>query len=382
MNSVNRVALSFWIFGLLNNVLYVIILSAAWDLVGSEVPKAVVLLPDIVPGFLVKIAAPFFIHRISYNHRLFAMVMLSCLGMFTVARNHLLAFRIAGIICASASSGLGELTFLQLTHFYPDIAVHYFSSGTGMAGLGGAFLYFLLTSLMRLQVQTALVISAFFPLGFLFVYFALLPDSSAFPVDQPYERVASPAITHPDSVAHTIKRLKSLFLPYMLPLASVYIAEYTLNQGVSPTLLFPIKSTPFTEYRDIYVAYSTLYQLGVFISRSSASFVRIKNLHLLAVLQAMNLALAIWQSMFMFLPSIYWTMLLIFYEGLLGGAAYVNTFLSVRESTHNSQREFAMGAVGISDSAGIVCAAIISLYLEPALCGYQVSTGRNWCRSK
>ena len=38
-----RIFLSFLLFGLINNILYVVILSAAIDLVGSSTPKAVVL---------------------------------------------------------------------------------------------------------------------------------------------------------------------------------------------------------------------------------------------------------------------------------------------------------------------------------------------------
>lgn len=72
-------------------------------------------------------------------------------------------------------------------------------------------------------------------------------------------------------------------------------------------------------------------------------------------------------------------MILVFYEGLLGGASYVNTFMKVSEEVILSEREFAMGAVGLSDSAGVVCAGLISLHLEKALCNYQKSTGRPFC---
>ncbi|KAK1074789.1 battenin CLN3 protein, partial [Friedmanniomyces endolithicus] len=57
-------------------------------------------------------------------------------------------------------------------------------------------------------------------------------------------------------------RARYLLLPYMLPLFLVYLAEYTINQGVAPTLLFPLARTPFTHYRDFYPAYATIYQLG------------------------------------------------------------------------------------------------------------------------
>lgn len=62
-----RIFIAFWLFGLINNVLYVVNLSAAIDLVGPLVPKATVLLADVLPSFLVKIVAPFFIHVVPYK---------------------------------------------------------------------------------------------------------------------------------------------------------------------------------------------------------------------------------------------------------------------------------------------------------------------------
>lgn len=77
----------------------------------------------------------------------------------------------------------------------------------------------------------------------------------------------------------------------MLPLLLVYIAEYTINQGVAPNLLFPLESSPFDEYRSFYSTYGAIYQFGVFISRSSTPFVRIHNLYLPSLLQVGNLIL-------------------------------------------------------------------------------------------
>lgn len=35
---------------------------------------------------------------------------------------------------------------------------------------------------------------------------------------------------------------------YMVPLFLVYLAEYTINQGVAPTLLFPLAESPFKHF--------------------------------------------------------------------------------------------------------------------------------------
>ena len=46
----------------------------------------------------------------------------------------------------------------------------------------------------------------------------------------------------------------------MIPLVLVYFSEYEINQGVFPTLLFPLEETPFKSYRDIYPTYMGIYQ--------------------------------------------------------------------------------------------------------------------------
>ena len=60
--------------------------------------------------------------------------------------------RLFGISLASLSSGLGELTFLQMTTTLPTLstsrtALGAWSSGTGFAGIAGAALWWMLRSL-------------------------------------------------------------------------------------------------------------------------------------------------------------------------------------------------------------------------------------------
>lgn len=165
----------------------------------------------------------------------------------------------------------------------------------------------------------------------------------------------------------------------MLPLLLVYIAEYTINQGVSPTLLFPLPSTPFYHYRAFYPTYNAIYQSGVFISRSSTPFVRIHHLYLPSLLQCVNLAVLILQALFDFIPSVWIVFVIIFWEGLLGGAVYVNTFAEISDKVRQEEREFSLGAVTVSDSAGICVAGVVGMALEVGLCGWQVRRGKDWC---
>ena len=410
------------LLGLINNVLYVIILSAALDLVGPTLPKSLVLLFDVVPSFLTKLLLPYVIHAIPYHLRIPILVLLSFLGMQFVAYAPSLGWRMFGVALASVASGIGELSFVGLTHYYGQFALASWGSGTGAAGLVGAGMYSVVTTWWRWSIRGALAIFSFLPIVMLVSFFGVLPrevlhhrkvprenesedeeetDVGSMEAEgllsqpSPIGEGARPAVStqHASipnflhSLKHKLQRTQKLFFPYMLPLLLVYIAEYTINQGVSPTLLFgvekpgerPVPSPPFKHFRDFYPTYNTIYQLGVFISRSSHLLVRVHALYPPSLLQCLNLVILILQALFPYFPNVYLVFLVIFWEGLLGGAVYVNTFAKVSEDMSGQEREFSLGAVTVADSGGICIAGFVGLWLEGALCRFQVERGREWC---
>lgn len=156
-------------------MLYVIILSAALDLVGPTLPKAIVLLADVMPSVFVKLLAPYAIHRVPYPIRVWLLVVLSFVGMQLVAWQTTLLARLFGVMLASVASGLGELSFLGLTHYYGPFAIPFWGSGTGAAGLLGAGLYVCATSLLGLSVRASIMAFGFLPLIMLLAFFSILP---------------------------------------------------------------------------------------------------------------------------------------------------------------------------------------------------------------
>ncbi|KAG0333441.1 battenin CLN3 protein [Podila horticola] len=127
---------------------------------------------------------------------------------------------------------------------------------------------------------------------------------------------------------------------------------------------------PFMQY----VTYAAIYQVGVFISRSSASYIQISRVWIPSFLQVCTLLFMISQALVGFIPWIYLIFAIILWEGLLGGSTYVHTYIGIsRDLEHDPKaKEFALGAVGVADGLGITMAGLVSLYLEPALCHYQV----------
>lgn len=154
-------------------------------------------------------------------------------------------------------------------------------------------------------------------------------------------------------------------LCYIIPLVLVYFAEYFINQGLFELLFF--RNTSLTHAQQ-YRWYQMLYQAGVFISRSSLRCCRIRFTWALALLQCLNMAVLLADIWLSFLPSIYLVFGVILYEGLLGGAAYVNTFHNIALETSDKHREFAMAAACISDTLGISLSGLLALPLHDFLC--------------
>ncbi|KIY49732.1 batten's disease protein Cln3, partial [Fistulina hepatica ATCC 64428] len=447
---------SFFIFGLFNNVLYVIILSAALDLVPPSTPKGIIAFVNIAPALVAKLGWPYVLKgRIRYARRLLGCYALSTLGMIVVALFESLSMKLLGIAFASFSSGLGELTFLQLSTTYGSCAaehgIGYFASGTGAAGIVGALVWWEVRSI---GVRFGVGLSSIFPAVIPLTYYFLLPrqidfvvvsnlsDSQRAPLLVNEASRDEASLSGTGSLAGGIVRtdvgnsklssilsandkyrlVKPMLLTYMLPLFSVYLFEYTINQGVSPTLVYPVPaedhwllSSVIHTIRDYYPLWQLTYQTTVFISRSSISFgippIPKRWLAAPAVLQGLILLVLSYESSFGFFRSlaevnsvtaqdrltlhkthhdatadIIFVFLLVSLEGLCGGSAYVNVFYHINRDTSDDEggftteeREFRIGCVGFADSTGILLASLLAMPTEVGLCRAQVQRGKTLC---
>uniref|UniRef100_A0A7S1SIY3 Battenin n=1 Tax=Tetraselmis chuii TaxID=63592 RepID=A0A7S1SIY3_9CHLO len=176
----------------------------------------------------------------------------------------------------------------------------------------------------------------------------------------------------------------------MLPLFLVYYFEYLINQSMFFPAGLAVSAPGKAHISTACHTYSTLqflYQLGVLVSRSSTSVFRISTLWPLPVLQGLNAG-----AMLLLIVTLgnagggsggaetrWLVWLLVVWEGLLGGATYVNAFTNLSEFTSAREREFAMGITSLADSIGICLAALSSLHLEPALLRMMGISGAIHC---
>lgn len=110
------------------------------------------------------------------------------------------------------------------------------------------------------------------------------------------------------------------------------------------------------------------YQLGVFFSRSSVNLVKINKVWLMTVLQLINVVLVLTEVITFISPSIWIVFVVVLWEGLLGGGAYVNTFYRMSKEIPKDRRYFALCVVPVSDSIGIALAGLFAIPAHNALC--------------
>ncbi|XP_969480.1 battenin-like [Tribolium castaneum] len=367
-----RALISFWIFGLCNNYGYVVMLTAAADIIFTSggkrskerectyVSTGTILLADIIPGIFAKLVTPFvpFCVRV----RIVICVLLSASGFLFVGCGRILTLSIIGVVATSFSSGLGEVTFLQYSSYYDSNVLSTWSSGTGGAGVIGALSYALL---QNIGFTLTLMIMLLIPSTMALTFFMLLPkpqptETAVIQQDVNAEEIKKPKETLIKKIMHIPSLCK-----YMIPFGLVYFLEYFINQGTFELIHFKnTRLSPDDQYRWLQV----IYQVGVFISRSSANLFYIKQIWIMSVLQAVNVAIFTTEVIYFYLPNFWIVVALTLWEGLLGGAAYVNTYYRIRNEVKEEMHQFSMAITSFSDSIGISLAGIVAVYAHNAIC--------------
>ncbi len=267
---------------------------------------------------------------ISLRIKVLGVVIFSMASFLLVALSTVEPLVLFGVACASIASGFGEVTFLSFTAHYDKSTVVGWSSGTGAAGVAGALIYAGFRTFLSPKVT--ILIQICIPLIMLVTYlFVLGPRQSSLvsaPSHIPNQENDSQEeenkgehstdkmpLLKPDSsdttkkafdlrkvqlfnkeeakhwVAH-IKYIPHLF-KYMVPLFLVYFSEYAINQGFFELLYNP--NTHLGGYcldqRSQYGWLQVMYQVGVFISRTSVTVIYIKYYWIFALLQVKGLAL-------------------------------------------------------------------------------------------
>ncbi|XP_075219496.1 CLN3 lysosomal/endosomal transmembrane protein, battenin isoform X2 [Lycorma delicatula] len=401
-----RSLVAFWLLGLCNNYGYVVMLSAAHDILShnyspnntnettpgimttiqpviqpdrdcNKLSTGAILLADIIPSLLIKIIAPFF--PLCIHVRLALVILLSISGYILVGASVAPWMAICGVVSTALASGLGEASLLSYMAFYKDKdVISTWSSGTGGAGFFGSLSYAFLTSIGISPAMTLYGLSSI-PVLMAFSFWFILKhpklnedrlfctDTNSLPGCSSTEQKECeevPLHTTNDSFIEKLMYIPQL-LRFMIPIGLVYFFEYFINQGLFELVYFRnVRLSHSEQYR----WYQVLYQIGVFFSRSSIRLIKINHLWLLSVLQLFNVVLFTLQAVYEIIPNMYVIMAVVLWEGLLGGAAYVNTYHKISIEVPPSKREFSMAITSLADALGITGAGIFAFPAHNFIC--------------
>ncbi|CAO1390994.1 unnamed protein product [Diamesa serratosioi] len=380
---------AYWIFGLCNNFGYVVMLTAAVrndfnflllnvEFSGAEedeispgerpcniLSTGAILLADVIPALIVSCISPFV--PFYANIRVIISCVLAASGFLMVAFAQTEWVALFGVSLTSLGTGLGEPTFLAYSAYFNKNTISTWSSGTGGAGIVGALCFTVLRSLGLNNQQTLLVMISVPILELITFFFLLrkpLPLNQQIAEQQKSKKCL--AIEAPlEGIKEKILYIRKLFV-YIAPLTLVYLFEYLVNQGLFELVYFP---DIFLKNSEQYRWYQVMYQIGVFISRSSVNVVKLNHIWLMAVLQFGVMIFFFAEAILMFTPNIWIIFASILFEGLLGGGAYVNTLYRITKEIPATRREYAMGVVSLSDSIGITLAGFIAMPTHNWICG-------------
>ncbi|CAH8864271.1 unnamed protein product [Trichobilharzia szidati] len=407
--------IAFWCFGLGNNFSYVIMLSAAVDIIRrqenpeikstsniaenrincTQIGTGSVLLADILPSMLFKFIAPMFIHRLHFHFKIICAVLLAVNSFLMVSFSQSFYMSLLGIVSASLSSGIGDVSFLSMLAFFDKYffilnrphhskfrcGINYTPSSISsrrpsqdLNTLNADDAAELVDTCMTdCSFQRKKSIASDYllnlhnvnclsqpPTNYRFVFDNIdgisedenNSNAAVFMNNEGYMQLTDADESMSPAIPSVLQQLHPNWL------VKFQLLKFELMYFQNSHLTAP------EQYR----WYQVLYQLGVFISRSSVSFIHIENTWLLSLLQAINFVIFLLQVMYAYIPYIWIVFILIFYEGCLGGLTYVNTFYNIIQRTNTVYREYAMAMAAVSDSIGIAGAGFLAIPLHNWLC--------------
>ena len=156
---------------------------------------------------------------------------------------------------------------------------------------------------------------------------------------------------------------------YLVSFFLVYVSEYMINQSTNAVIDFE------GAYEGYFYEFSQFaYQLGVFLSRSSLPLFKLPS-YLVPVpsaLQFLFLVLYCFEAEYTFINNFWVMMVLTFVEGLFGGLVYISGMYWVSVLSNKKTKEFRMSISSLFNTAGVVLASCIGMWLEPFLEKHKV----------
>lgn len=122
------------------------------------------------------------------------------------------------------------------------------------------------------------------------------------------------------------------------------------------------------DHKSQYRWFQVCYQIGVFVSRSTGSLLSNSSIWWMPFFQFINTFYFAFEAIYSSTPTIWITFGVVFWVGMLGGLAYVNTFHKMLKDVPPGKQNFALGVVSVAESFGIAMAGLATIPIHRSLC--------------
>lgn len=380
----SRTWIAVFVLGFVNNFAYVVVISSAKSICAElKQPSLIGLIQwaNVALGLISRWANAFLFTKISYSARIYAVALgfilsLLCISFALSIGSFVLA--IFSILVMGSMSALGESVCIAHLQSLSSNLTGSWSSGTGMAGVGGALFYLLLSSILHVSNKIVFLSMAALFIFYAFAFFLTKLD----PIYKPQETkgamliksstdgfAAYEALGHDDIKEKgwdRFRRVGNMISYLIVNIGLVYFLEYVISVGFAANANRKVTLDDVTGKRkrwtleNSYVILALCYQIGVFISRSSLSILKIRRIWILNVFQSLNFVLWLLQCYRPFL-HIYVQIASMIFVGLLGGTIYVNVFYLLVSGMTGSSTSQSLPMSSLDKDLAINMAAAASL---------------------
>uniref|UniRef100_A0A7S3CKN5 Battenin n=1 Tax=Strombidium rassoulzadegani TaxID=1082188 RepID=A0A7S3CKN5_9SPIT len=293
------------------------------------------------------------------------------------------------------SQSVGEASFLGFLKQYPSHFVGFASSGTGFAGIAGTLLILFLNQAMAIDYAWIYLwtapLFALFIVSFNWLCCHPYPLSSeqllqAFQNQSLLGTETNPALADGEGPSRRAAkntglaaRGNSLSLSGMRQglrkegglianLFCVYFFEYCIfgcfadRMALAMRHKYPERADSL-EVKQFFTVLNNSYQVGVFLSRSSLQCFQVRRVSIFTLFQALNFALMLLNTRYMWVESLQILSLLFVWVGLMGGASYVNVFKLMLDSERLEEKEKEVAVVTslVFNDLGVLLASLFTL---------------------
>ena len=349
-------------------------------------------------GIVVRVLNIKFFLNVKHKYKIWLTISLWCISICLLVISKLknnFWLSLLGAVFVGIGEILGECTIIGFMKCFPPIMVSGYSTGTGVSGIISAILYLGFKICHISFISTVLLLLIFYPIYGICFYLTVkmqlqIQRGNSFIEIQQMETLNhSIESSHFEIVQDNQDNLEefeskinqklscSLFISIFgrinklyIFLFIIYLCEYISLSSFSSQIKqvyirrFISKDIP----QSVYLLFEILqlsYHFGIFTSRSSLNFVKVKRVWLIVLFIFIFSSLFFLQTFQILSVGIWLPILNIYFIGCCGGLGFVNIFYQVlcHPKIKKSERELAINFNGFMSDSGIVCSSLIGFFM-------------------